>query len=298
MDLKIKSYSNKIKLFTLKQLTLQQKIKINMKNSIYYLAFGILLFASSCSAPKKTIYFNKNEKQDSTRIVTNIQPRPEVIITPDDIIAISISSVDAFSSQKEPVNIFNEGGVPYNVSAQGGSTGGVKGFLVDQEGNIDFPVLGKIKFSGLNLTEAKDMMSKKLSQYLKSPVVEIRLLNFKVNMIGEIGRIGPVVAPNQKLNIIEAIASAGDIPITGRKDNVLIIREENGKRIFGRVNLNSKSVFESPYYYLQKNDIVYVEANKIKRQQTNEFLQFYLPVFSTLIGSVLSIYGIVQLTKN
>lgn len=270
-----------------------------MKNSVYYLAFGVLLFAASCSSPKKTIYFKTNAKPDTTKIVTNMMARPDVVLSADDIIAINISSLDAYTNQKEPVSIFNDGGVPFSISAQGGTTGGgVKGFLIDQEGNIDFPILGKIKFAGLNPTEAKEMMSLKLTQYLKSPVVDIRLLNYKVNMLGEVGRVGPVLAPNHKLNILEAIVAAGDIPLTGRKDNVLIIRENNGKREFGRIDLNSRNVFSSPYYYLQKNDIVYVEPNRIKRQQTNEFLQFYLPVMSTLIGSVLSIYGIVQLTKN
>lgn len=261
------------------------------------LCIGSLALFASCSSPKKTIYFNSTAKADTTREIVQGLPRPEVYISADDIVAINVSSVDAFT-QKDPVGIFNEGGVPYTISAQGGSGGSVKGYLVDPNGDIDFPVIGKIRLGGLTPIQAKSLMAEKLVSYIKSPVVEVRLLNYKINMLGEVGRVGPVLAPNHKLNILEAIAASGDIPITGRKDRVLIIREHNGKQEFGRINLNSKSLFTSPYYYLQKNDIVYVEPNRLKRQQTNEFLLFYLPTISTLIGSVLSIYGIVQLTKR
>lgn len=262
-----------------------------------YLPIGLLVLGASCASPKKTIYFHTNEKADTSTEIVQILPRPEVLIGVDDIVAINVSSVDAFL-QKDPVGIFNEGGVPYSISAQGSGGGIVKGYLVDPEGNIDFPVVGKIKLAGLSPTQAKELMSQKLVTYIKSPVVEVRVLNYKVNMMGEIGRVGPVLAPNHKLNILEAISAAGDIPLTGRKDRVLVIREKDGKQQFGRINLNSKSLFTSPYYYLQKNDIIYVEPNRLKRQQTNEFLLFYLPTISTLIASALSVYGIVQLAKK
>ncbi len=263
-----------------------------------FLGITLLLFFASCSSPKRAIYFNSDKKGDTTTKVSSLTPRPDLIINEDDILAINISSVDAFT-QKDPVAIFNEGGVPYAISAQG-STGGqsVKGYLVGPDGNIDFPVVGRIKLAGLTPTQAKDMLSSKLKDYIKSPVVEVRIINYKINMLGEVARVGPVLAPNHKMNILEAIAAAGDIPLTGRKDNVLIIREKNGKQEFGHINLNSKDVFTSPYYYLQQNDIVYVEPNRIKRQETNEFLRFYLPTFATILTSILSVYGIVQLTKT
>ncbi|MFA6152549.1 MAG: polysaccharide biosynthesis/export family protein [Chitinophagaceae bacterium] len=265
-----------------------------------YVAIGLLVLSASCSSPKKTIYFNKNSQADTTVELVQGQKRADVVIGPDDIVAINISSVDAFT-QKDPVAIFNDGGVPYNISAQSSgsnSATSIKGYLVNPEGDIDFPVVGKIKLAGLTPTQAKEMMSKKLEEFIKAPVVEVRVINYKVNLLGEVSRVGPVLAPNHKINILEALAAAGDIPITGRKDNVLIIREKNGIQEFGRVNLNSKKVFTSPYYYLQKNDIVYVEPNRLKRQQTNEFILFYLPAIATVISSALSIYGIVQLTKN
>ncbi|MES2477489.1 MAG: polysaccharide biosynthesis/export family protein [Bacteroidota bacterium] len=261
------------------------------------LCVGLLALFASCASPKRTIYFNTTAKADSSIEIVQSLPRPDVIIGTEDIVAVNVSSVDAFT-QKDPVGIFNDGGVPYNISAQGGQGATVKGYLVDPEGFIDFPVVGKIQLAGLTPSQAKEKMSKILVDHIKAPVVEVRILNYKINMMGEVGRVGPILAPNHKINILEAITSAGDIPMTGRKDKVLIIRENKGKLEFSRINLNSKSLFTSPYYYLQKNDIVYVEPNRLKRQQTNEFLLFYLPTISTLIASALSVYGIVQLTKR
>lgn len=265
-----------------------------------FLGITILLFIASCSSPKRAIYFNSDIKTDTTTQILPLTPRPELIINNDDILAISISSPDAMPKEKQAdqMLIFNEGGVPYSISAQGGTGGqSVKGYLVGADGKIDFPVLGSIKLAGLTLDQAKDLFKLKLKDYFKAPEVSVRILNYKISMIGEVARVGPVLAPNHKMNILEAIAAAGDIPLTGRRDNVLIIREKNGKQEFGHINLNSKNMFTSPYYYLQQNDIVYVEPNRIRRQETNEFLRFYLPTFAAIITSILSVYGIVQLTK-
>lgn len=271
-----------------------------MKKLYSYCLPAVILFAVSCSAPRKAVYFNTDEPISNNTVTVDAQPRPEVIISPDDIIAINITSVDAFV-EKDPTSIFNDGGVPYAIAAQsgmGGAGASVKGYLVDAEGNIDFPVIGLFKVGNMTPSQVKAVLANELKKYIKSPVVEVRIINYKVTMLGEVTRVGPVIAPNHKINILEAIAAAGDIPITGRRDNVLIIRENKGKKEFTRMNLNSKRIFSDPNYYLQKNDIVYVEPNKLKRQETNEFLRFYLPAISTIVGSVLSIYGIIQITRQ
>jgi polysaccharide biosynthesis/export protein len=257
-----------------------------------------LLFSAACSAPKKMIYFKEDVKADTTIISQPISQRSELIIQPDDILAINITSITSLT-ENDPVGIFNSGGTLYNINvgAGGVGAGNTPGFLVDKDGFIDFPVLGKTKVGGLSIRQIKQMMAEKLSLYLKDPVVEARIINFKVTMLGEVGRVGQIVAPNQKLNIIEAVAAAGDIPITGKKDNVLIIRENNGVREYGRVNLNSKDVFNSPFYYLKQNDIVYIEPSRLRRQESNEFFRFYLPTFTTLLSTMLAIYGIIQISK-
>lgn len=263
------------------------------------IALLCLLIAASCSSPKQTIYFNESSKSDTTVTIQTIEPHPEIIIQPDDILAINVTSIQAYS-EKDPVAIFNGGGTQYNITPMAGGMGGngnVNGFLVDKEGNIDFPVLGKIKVSGLTIRQIKDMMVQKLTAYLKDPVVETRIINFKITMLGEVGRVGPVIAQTPRMNILDAISAAGDIPVTGRKDNVMIIRENGGVRSFAHVNLNSKDLFTSPFFYLQQNDIVYVEPSRIRRQQSNQFLQFYLPTISNLLSTGLAIYGITQLAK-
>lgn len=265
-----------------------------------FVAVVMLLGVASCSSPKKTIYFNTNEKADTLTTMVSATPRPDLIINTEDIVAINVSSIDP-KTRPEQILMFNNGGIAVPVLAQSG--GGVqqsatKGYLVDIDSSIDFPAVGSIKIGGLSLKAAKEVLAHKLSEYINAPVVEIRIINYKVNIIGEVSRVGPVMAPNHKMNILEALSAAGDIPITGRKDNVLVIREKDGKQEFGRVNLNSTTLFTSPYYYLQQNDVVYVEPNKIRRQETNEFLRFYLPTFAAILTSLFSIYGIVQLSNN
>jgi polysaccharide export outer membrane protein len=264
----------------------------------------VILFAVSCGAPKRTIYFKEGVKNNDTTVSTQeIPPVPESKIQPDDILAINITSISSLSEQNsDPVGIFNSGGTTYPITpmAGGGMGGGMaqtNGYLVDKDGFIDFPVLGKLKVGGATVRELKNSLADQLKAYVKEPVVDVRVINYRVILLGEVGRTGPVIAPNSRMNIIEAISAAGDIPITGRKDNILIVRENEGKREFARINLNSKDVFKDPYFDLRQNDIIYVEPSRLRRQETNEFLRFYLPTIASLLSTALAVYGIVQLTK-
>lgn len=277
-----------------------------MRKFLHTLTVIGLLMATACSAPQKTIYFSDNALQDASVQVDNIDRRKEVIILPEDILAIKVSTISSIVDKGgiNPVAIFNEGGTAYSISASAGGAGGGAansaqnlGYLVDMSGFIDYPVIGKIKVSGLTLRQLKDLLADKLKAYVKEPVVEANIINFRVTVFGEVARVGQIVAANQKISILDAIAAAGDIPITGRKDNVLIIRETEGKREYARVNLNSRTLFSSPYYYLKQNDIIYVEPARIRRQENNDFLKFYLPTIMTILSSAVTIYGITQLTK-
>lgn len=252
-----------------------------------------------CSAPMKTIYFRTDAAVDSTVQSISGNQQYESIIQSDDILAINITSISSLSD-KDPVGIFKEGGTPYTVTASAGTPGvGSQnaGYLVDKEGFIDFPVLGKINVGNQTIRQAKNTIALKLKDYVKDPVVEVRIINYKVVVLGEVGHAGTIIAPNHKINIIEAIAAAGDIPITGRKDNVLIVRENSDSRAFTRLNLNSRDIFKSPYFYLKQNDIVYVEASRVKRQETNTFTRIYLPIISVLITTALAAYAIIVATK-
>ena len=202
---------------------------------------------------------------------------------------MNLTTTSSIIDEKQ-AKIFNEGGTPYSITAHMGGgaapTGAAaNGYLVDPSGFIDFPVLGKIKVGSLTIRQIKEMMEQRLRDYVKDPVVEARIINYKVTVVGEVNHPGFVIAPNQKINMVDAMAAAGDIPITGRRDNVLIIRETEGTREFARLNMNSKNLFTSPYYYLKQNDIVYVEPARIKRQENNDFLKFYLPAISAFLNN-------------
>jgi polysaccharide biosynthesis/export protein len=277
-----------------------------MRKFLYTLTVIGLMMATACSAPQKTIYFSDNTLQNAAVQVDNIERRKEVTILPEDILAIKVSTISSIVEKGgiNPVAIFNEGGTAYSISASAGGAGGGAansaqnlGYLVDVNGFIDYPVIGKLKVSGLTLRQLKDLLADKLKAYVKEPVVEANIINFRVTVFGEVGRVGQIVAANQKISILDAIAAAGDIPITGRKDNVLIIRETEGKREYARLNLNSRTLFSSPYYYLKQNDIVYVEPARVRRQENNDFLKFYLPTMMTILSSAVTIYGITQLAK-
>lgn len=279
-----------------------------MRRFIYTLSIASLLLVVACTAPQKTIYFSENSLQNAAVQVDNIDRRKEVTILPDDIIAIKVSTISSIVDKggANPVAIFNDGGTAYSITTGGGGAGGGGGtgnsaqnlgYLVDVNGFIDYPVIGKLKISGLSLRQVKELLADKLKAYVKEPVVEANIINFRITVLGEVGRQGQIVAPNQKMSIIDAIAAAGDIPISGRKDNVLIIRETEGKREYARVNLNSRTVFGSPYYYLKQNDIVYVEPARMRRQENNDFLRFYLPTIMTILTSAVTIYGVTQLAK-
>jgi polysaccharide export outer membrane protein len=158
-----------------------------------------------------------------------------------------------------------------------------EGYLVDKGGAINFPVIGKVTLAGLTKEEATEKMINEIKTHVKNPIVNIRFLNFKVTVIGEVNTPSTFEINSEKINVLEALGLAGDMTQFGNRDNVLIIREKDGVRTTARINLNNKEVLNSPYFYLQQNDIIYVEpANKTKVAQTNPGNRF-IPIWASLI---------------
>jgi polysaccharide biosynthesis/export protein len=207
----------------------------------------------------------------------------DIQIQADDILSITVSSINPEATQ-----IFNDQMATIrqaNVSNGTGSVGsGIAGYLVGSNGQIDFPMIGHIAIAGLTTQQAKDTLSNRISKYLKNPIVNIRLQNFKVSVLGEVNHPATFNVPNEKITILEALSQAGDITIYGKRDNVMIIRENNGVRQIARVNLNGDKVFASPYYYLKQNDVVYIEPQKAKTGTSSDafsrYLTFALPLVS------------------
>ncbi|GAO44319.1 polysaccharide biosynthesis/export family protein [Flavihumibacter petaseus] len=191
---------------------------------------------------------------------------PDPIIQKGDILNITVSSLNPAENA-----IYNAPINSVTSANNSNSIANLTGYLVTPEGRITFPVLGEMKAAGLNKKQLRDQIVNELTtkQLLLNPVVTIRILNFRVTVLGEVGRPSVIDVPNEKISLLEAIGFAGDMTLYAKRDNVLLIRSEEGKKITRRINLNTDELFSSPYYYLKSNDIVYVESNKAKVQSTS-----------------------------
>ena len=230
----------------------------------------------SCMNTKNATYFSNQPDA----IISAASKIPETIIQPKDILGISVSSLNPAASA-----VFNAPNLSYaNASSSNGQTLQSSGFLVDSSGNVQFPIIGNIPASGLTCNQLKNNITKLLTDknLLVDPIVTVRYLNFRVTVLGEVNHPEVITVPSEKISLLEALGLAGDITIYGRKDNVMVIREEQNSKEIKRLNLNSNELFNSPFYYLKSNDIVYVEANKTKVSSSGRAMQVLPIVFSGL----------------
>lgn len=220
---------------------------------------------TACSSNKKITYF-KNVP-DSLYHAMSMQHAPytDPRIQPNDILQINIQTIDTkTSSELQGAPSPGLPGVSAANSSMGASAPVITGFLVDKDGNVAIPLVGKIKIGGLSTAEARDLITQKVSVYYKEPVVNVRFANFSITVLGEVTRPGTYIISNEKVSLLDAIGIAGDLTIYGKRNNVMLIREENNNKTFVRFNLNSNEIFNSPYYYLKQGDVVYVEPNKAR----------------------------------
>ena len=160
-------------------------------------------------------------------------------------------------------------------------------YLVDKQGYINFPVLGKLKVVGKSTDEIKAMLEEQIGKDVENPYVRVQLANFKVNVLGEVNRPGSLSVTTERFSVLDALANAGDLTEYGNRANVLVIREEGGVRQYHRMNLNDAAILSSPYFYLQQNDVVYVEPNKIRQDNSkyNQNNAYKLSVISTIVSA-------------
>ncbi|MCD7900843.1 MAG: polysaccharide biosynthesis/export family protein [Bacteroides sp.] len=226
------------------------------------IALSIFLFLmTACSSYKQIPYLQKSEDTDE-KFQSQVPNLYKVKIMPDDLLTIVVSS--SVPELAAPFNLM----VPTPSSASNSSTssGNLYTYLVDAQGYIHFPILGKMKLGGLTKGEAEYAIKQRLTSYLnEEPIVDIRIVNYKITVTGEVTNPNRFTIPNEKINILEALAMAGDMTIYGRRDNVQIFRKDmHGKDEIIEVNLNDAELLLSPHYYLQQNDILYVTPNKTK----------------------------------
>ena len=245
------------------------------------------LWLSSCKTKSKLLYFQNNETSYSRIKSVNMNFKYK----PNDIVSIKVSS------GTEPLSV-----APFNMDMSvtnypdgySGGNASREGYLIDQNGDINFPVIGKMRFGGLNRIQAIDLLTKKLKDYVNDPVIHIRVSNFKITVLGSVKEPGTFNIPNERITLLEAIGLAKDTKITGVRKNVLIIRERNNKKEEIRVDLTSKNTYSSPAFYLEQNDVVYVEPNLAERHSSTLFksstgiLLSSITVFLTALNITLS----------
>lgn len=239
----------------------------------FFPSFGIcvLFLISSCTNSKKIAYFLN--QQDTTLTTSNAAPAAYIIS--NDLLSITVSSL---SNQASAVfNTANSAGMA-SIN-QNENVLQPSGYLVNKDGYIKFPFLGSLKVSGYTEQELEDTITNLLlaKKLLLDPIVTVRHLNFKVTVLGEVNRPAVLKVTSEKISFLEALGLAGDLTIYAKRENVLLIREENNKKVIRRIDLNSSNFLLSPYYYLKSNDIIYAEPNKAKVASTSKAVQL-LPI--------------------
>ena len=258
-----------------------------------------LVLTTSCVSNKKMIYLQGATQEYA--VPQSIKDYFELHIQPDDQLAISVSSKDVELIQRFNNNTLIGGG---NNSTTGTNTvnvtSGVSYFQVNKEGNIEFPIFGTLHVGGMTTGEVSSMVQKRMIDegYINDAVVNTKIMSFKVTVMGDVKTPGTQTYQGERLTILEALGKAGDLTNSAYRDNVLVIREENGQRRAYEVNLlDNQAVFNSPAYYLQQNDVIYVQPNKSQRVKGSTSYT-WLSVGSTVVGMVVSVVSLIVALKR
>ena len=241
----------------------------------------VAVCASSCVTQKKMTYLREITAQSADSVNAHFTPKSEITIKPADMLTIYITALD------------QEAVAPYNAymvnvgdpsATQVHTTPTLLPYRVDEEGNIEMPVLGKLHVEGLIRQEVEDMIKNMLEKQVVKPMVQVNLISPKVSVLGEVARPGVVSITNGRLTLLEALAAVGDMTPYGRRNNVLISREVDGKMEFTRIDLTKDDIYASPYYYLQQNDVVYVSPNAVRTISSSN-VGLWLSTVSTLASA-------------
>ena len=267
-----------------------------MQKTIKIIAIAIfaVLAMSSCVTQKRMTYMREVTAETADSINKHFVPSAEVTIKPADAITIFVSALD-----QEAVAPYNLPTVAFNdpTTTQVKTTPMLMTYRVNEEGDIEMPVLGKLHVAGLVRAEVEELIKTALEKQVLNPMVQVNLVSAKVSVLGEVARPGTVGISNGRLTVLEALAAVGDMTPYGRRDNVLISREVDGKMEFARIDMTSPELLTSPYYYLQQNDVIYVSPNKV-RAINSANVSLWLSTVSTLASAATVIVTIVNVTKK
>ncbi|WP_033958620.1 polysaccharide biosynthesis/export family protein [Psychroserpens jangbogonensis] len=260
----------------------------NLNHTIKLLSIFIFVIASSCASRKDIVYFQDEPLNTESELDNMV----ELTYKTNDILTIDVSSI-------EPAAVMPFNLAPVSYGDTNGSNLNANGslmrqtYLVDPSGSIEFPVLGTLTVSGLTRTQATEMLKERLREYVRDAIVNIRLINFTVTVLGEVNRPGTYTIQDERISLSEALGLAGDLTIYGKRDNVFLIREVNGKKKYAKLDLRSINVVNSPVYYLSQNDVIYVEPNKAQVRQSS-----YNQNTSVIISAVATLATIAAILIN
>jgi len=236
-----------------------------IKNKVIFALLLPIAFAS-CVSNKNIAYFQDIQAVNQAKL-ENAASFTEPVIQTDDILSINI-----FTLNPQTGLVINQAAATPLLGGNSSTSLGQQqttGFLVDKNGEIELALVGKVKVAGLTTYQARELVRDRVGTFYKEPNVQLRFANFKVSVLGEVSSPSAYSLPNEKVSVLDALSLAGDLTIYGKRENVLIVRDNNGKKEFARLNLNSSEIFSSPFYYLKQNDVIYVEPNKRKVSASN-----------------------------
>lgn len=261
--------------------------KISIHNLLVTISILSFIGLSSCASRKDMVYF-QDEPVGNGEI--NSAPK-QLVYKPDDILTINVSTIDPLASK--PFNLAVVSDNNDLISANGATK--MQTYLIDYNGNIEFPVLGTLHLGGMTRIEATTMLKEKISEYATDPIINIRLVNFTITVIGEVSDPGTFTIQDERITLPEALGLANDLTIFGKRKNILLIREMDGVKKFATIDLTSVSSVVSPLYYLQQNDVIVVEPNKA-RIRSSTFNQNNAVLISA-IGTLTTILAVFLIKK-
>lgn len=269
-----------------------KKYRMKRLNKVLFAVMAVVMFAS-CASHKHVAYFQNSEEVD----LSKSQYLYDARIMPKDQLTITVSTTN------------DEAAVPFNLTVPTPYTANQRStysqamlqtYLVDNEGNINYPILGQIHVGGLTKSECEKMIQEKIQPYMsaaENPIVTVRMTGYQISVIGEVARPGTFTVSREKISILEALAQAGDLTIYGQRKNVQLIREDaSGQKSIHTFDLTDADIINSPYFYLQQNDVVYVTPNKVKAQNSSvgSMTTLWFSATSILISLTSLLYNILH----
>lgn len=272
----------------------KQRYNLMKKFFLPIVVLTMIVLLGSCSSGKDVPYFQNIDEIS----LAGSKGLYDAKIMPKDMLTITVSTTDPAAAAPFNLSVGNTVGASGQLSNGGGN---LQGYLVDNDGNINFPVIGHMHVQGMTKSQCQDMIREKLLPFMaatENPIVTVRMSSYRVTVTGEVNRPGVIPVSTEKMSIVEALAQAGDLTVYGKRDNIMLIREdETGQKKMVRLNMNDANLINSPYYYLQQNDIIYVQPNSVKAK--NAGIGPSTTLWFSFIGIVTSISSLlVNILRN